>query len=264
MYLIMRRTVIAFLLLVITCGCGAHQLKQAQDSYNAAARIEAQVSWELSESVGDPLEGDAQALQYYHLSLALVDEALDKHSGSLKKDKLYGTALMLKALCQWRIAALDREADTNDIRDIVKKIEDSVAEEKIVLGTRDRVLLKALPGLQEHTLGLHQSDPDKAKKLFESAINTLNKALVDVNPPMDHPVRSYIYLAEMRSLRAWRWVEYPKRPKTSPDKEKWLKVWIARYEKLRNKVAPLMEANRGLRKQVEKMDKDFGYNPPKP
>lgn len=263
MYFIMRRTVIAFLLLVITYGCGAHQLKQAQDSYNAAARIEAQVSWELSESVGDPLEGDTQALQYYHLSLSLVDEALDKHAGSLKKDKLYGTAMMLKALCQWRIAALDREADTKEIRDIVNKIEDSVAKENIVLGTRDRVLLKALPGLHEHALGLHQSNPYKAKKLFESAINTLDKALVDVNPPMDHPVRSYIYLAEMRSLRAWRWVEYPNMPESTTEREQWLKVWINRYEKLRNKVAPLMKANRGLRKQVEEMDKDFGYNPVK-
>lgn len=259
MYHIIRKTAVVFLLLLVAIGCGAHRLKQAQDSYNEAAFIEAQVSFEEVEPTGDPLQGEAQALQNYRVALALTDEALEKHAENLRKDRLYGTALMLKALCQWRIAALDKEADHEKVREIVTDIEGRVEKEEITLGTRDRVLLKALPGLREHALALQQSDPKKAGALFDSALITLEEALTKVNPPTDHPVRAYIRLAQMRTLRAWRWVEYPNRPKDLEERAKWNEEWNKRYEVYREKLAPLMEANRGLRARVEKMDVDFGY-----
>ena len=37
------------LVLILAPGCGAHRLKDAQDSYNEAARLEARVSLELDE-----------------------------------------------------------------------------------------------------------------------------------------------------------------------------------------------------------------------
>lgn len=261
MHHIIRRIGIAFLLLIVAVGCGAHRLKQGQDSYNEAARIEARVSFEEMGPTGDPLEGGPQALQNYRVALALTDEALEKYAESLKKDQLYGTALMLKALSQWRIAALDKEADEIKVREIVTDIEDRIQKEKITLGTRDRVLLKALPGLREHALGLQQSDPNKAERLFKSALETLERSLSDVQPPADHPVRAYIRLAQMRTLRAWRWVEFPNRPKNPEGRKKWHKNWNAKYVVYRNELAPLMKANRGLRARVQKMDTDFGYQP---
>ncbi|UCE64157.1 MAG: hypothetical protein JSU59_03160 [Nitrospirota bacterium] len=256
---IIRRTGIVFLLLIVAFGCGAHRLKQAQDSYNEAARIEVMVSFEEVEPIGDPLKGDAQALRNYRLALALTDEALEKYPTSLKKDQLYGTALMLKALCQWRIVALDKEAGQERVREIVTDIEGRLGSEEITLGTRDRVLLKALPGLREHALGMQQSDPKKAGDLFDSSLETLENSLATVNPPADHPVRAYIRLAQMRTLRAWRWVEFPNRPNNLEERKKWNENWNERYAAYRTKLAPLMEANRGLRDRVEKMDKDFGY-----
>lgn len=258
---IIRRTAIAFLLLVVAVGCGAHRLKQAQDSYNEAARIEARVSFEEMEATGDPLEGGPQALQNYRVALALTDEALEKYAESLKKDQLYGTALMLKALSQWRIAALDKEADKIKVRKIVTDIENRIQEEKITLGTRDRVLLKALPGLREHALGLQQSDPKKAERLFKSALETLERSLSEVRPPADHPVRAYIRLAQMRTIRAWRWVEFPNRPKGIEELTEWNKNWNAKYVVYRNELAPLMKANLGLQLRVKKMDDGFGYAP---
>ncbi len=261
MHHIIKKTWIALLVLGIMFGCGGHRLKQAQDSYNEAARIEAQLSFEEIEPTGDPLEGLPQALRNYHIALSLTDDALEKHAESLKKDQLYGTALMIKALCQWRIAALDEEADQDKIREIIDDIDKRVKHENIMLGTRDKVLLRALPGLREHALGLQQSDPKKAQRFFESALSTLEKSLGDVNPPEDHPVRAYIRLAQMRTLRAWRWVEFPNRPKDLAKRKEWNDKWNARYVDYRNKLAPLMEANRGLRARVENMDKDFGYEP---
>lgn len=266
MYSIIRSTGIAFLLLVVAIGCGAHRLKQAQDSYNEAARIELQVSFEDREPTGNLFEGDSQALRNYQVALALTDEALNEYAKSLKDDKLYGTALMLKALCQWRIAALDEKADREAIRKIVNETKKLSKDKGITLGTRDRVLLKALPGLHEHAVGLQQSDPEKAVNFFESALETLGQALRTEKPPPDHPVRAYIRLAQMRTLRASRWVQYPNRPNNDPqtdvdEETEWLESWNKRYEVYRKKLAPLMLTNRGLKKMVEKMDNDFGYDP---
>lgn len=256
---VVQRTWIVLMTLLMMAGCGSHQLKTAQDSYNEAALLEAQLSFEEIESKGDPLAGTPQALRNYRVALSLTDTALEKHAKGLKQDELYGTALMLKALCQWRIAALDGEADPDKIKDIIDDIETRVGQENVTLGTRDRVLLKALPGLREHALGLQQSDPNRARRFFESALNTLDQSLSDVNPPQDHPVRTYIRLAQMRTLRAWRWVEYPHKPTDLPELIEWNRRWNQRYEAYRRRLAPLMEANVGLKARIEAMDKDFGY-----
>jgi len=255
-----RKTTFFVVLFLVVVGCGAHRLHQAQDSYNQAAMIEARVSFEAQGSEGDPLEGSPQALRNYRLALALTNEALQKYDDSLRKDQLYGTALMLKALCQWRVAALDQESDPDEVREIVARIENLIQNDGVKLGTRDRVLLKALPGLHEHDLALLQSDPQKAGRLFKSALSTLELALDQVNPPRDHAVRAYIRLSQMRTLRAWRWTAYPHRPRDSAELTRWNEEWNRSYETYRKALAPLMEANRGLREQVEEMDHVFGWD----
>jgi len=96
---------------------------------------------------------------------------------------------------------------------------------------------------------------------FESAVATLESSLSEVNPPPDHPVRSYIRLAQMRTLRAWRFAEYPNRPADLQERQKWNEEWNRKYNGYRKALEPLMEANRGLKAQVEKMDSDYGYTP---
>jgi hypothetical protein len=256
---IIRRISITLLVLVAFYGCGAHQLRQAQDSYNTAARIEEQLSFEELTPAGDPLEGASQALQNYRVALSLTDEALNRYAKSLKQDQLYGTGLILKALCQWRIAALQEDADKEKIQKIVGEIENRVQQEGIKLGTRDQVLLKALPGLYEHERGLQQHDPKIAARYFESALETLDNALREVKPPEDHPVRAYVHLAQLRTVRAWRWVEYPNRPKQMDQLKQWHDDWIRKYTFYRDKIAPLMDANRGLQSLVKNMDVIFGF-----
>jgi len=166
MYAINRKIWIFILAVFLMSGCGTHQLKQAQDSYNEAARIEARISFEDSKPAGNLLEESSQALSNYYIALSLVNEAIGKYTKDLEQDRLYGTALMLKALCEWRIAAMDETADQSRPQKIIQDIDRLVKEKKIVLGTRDRVLLKALPGLHEHALGLQQSNPDNAGRFF--------------------------------------------------------------------------------------------------
>jgi len=65
---IIQRTWIALLVVALMFGCSVHRLKQAQDSYNQAAQIEAQLSFEETEPTADPLEGASQALRNYRIS----------------------------------------------------------------------------------------------------------------------------------------------------------------------------------------------------
>ena len=216
-------------------------------------RLEAQ----LAEST-NPLTSSTQALQNYRLALSDSQKALDKYGDSLKKDKLYGTALILNALCQWRIAELDANADAEAIKKVVAATETLAKDQKIKLGTRDQVLLKALPGFREHTLAQREKDPARAKELYTSSLQTLDKALSDVSPPEDHPIRVYVRLFQMRTVRAWRWAEFPTRPEEPVDRKKWLKEFNARYVGYRNHLGPLLASNDALYKQVRELDKDFG------
>lgn len=204
--------------------------------------------------------GYAQTAQFaIQAGLRLYGTSRKAYVDSIKEDDLYGTALMLKALCQWRIAALDRDSDPQEIQQIVAEIENRVTAGQVSLGTRDRMLLKALPGPHEHELGLQQDDPQKAGRLFESALNILKSALNEVNPPQDHPARAYIRLAQMRSLRAWRWVDDVNRPTGIEALTQWHQAWNSKYQNYRTALVPLMAANPGLRARVETMDRDFGY-----
>jgi len=255
MHQIIRKTVMSLLLVVLVAGCGAHRLHQAQEMYNQAAQIEAQASLEDGEATGDPL--DVQALHQYRLARSLADEALDKHGRDLRADQLYGTALVLKALCEWRIAALDENVDSAAVREIVAGIGERAEAEEIALGTRDRVLLAALPGLTEHARGLREPDPQRAGALFESALETMENALTAVDPPADHPVRIYIRLAQLRTLRAWSHVAYDD-PPPGMDEDRWDQLWIARYRKYRDRLESLRGANPRVEQLLRKMDFDFG------
>jgi hypothetical protein len=255
MYRIIRRTWIAIVLVVITTGCGAHQLKQAQDSYNEAARIEAQASIEADQAKQDPLVTQS-LLHDYRIAQSLTKEALEKHETSLRQDQLYGTALMLNALCEWRIVALDESVkSTETVKQIVEVIKERVEAEQITLGTRDRVLVEALPGLAEHALGSREPDPDKAGRLFESALETLENSLKDVKPPADHPVRIYVNLAQLRTIIAWADVASKQLP-SGPDKD-----WIARYERYRKPLEPMAEQDPRLKRLLAQLDREFGYQP---
>ena len=258
-----RRILLGLLILLLVAGCGTHRLRQAQDAFNGAAQLEAQSTIENEDATGDPLLEIPQALSQYRIALALTEEALTDYGDRLQSERLYGTALMIKALCLWRIGALDENADKEAVAEIVTDIENRARESSIVLGTRDRVLLHALPGLREHALGLQTKDPERAAAFFESALETLETSLTG-EVPADHPVRIYIRLSQMKSLRAWRWVAYPNRPNVPTELKDWLQAWLTKYDVYRKRLEPFMEANRGLKQRVNEMDEVFGWQAKNP
>lgn len=213
---------IGFLLFcALLAGCTAASLRRAQDAFNGAAAAEA--AQRDAGMWGDGgLSLGVSALGQYRAALHEVDEQLQDHTEDLRGDQLLGTAYMLKALCLWRIADLaDGEAASASAADpldaTLATIRNELDAERIVLGTRDRVLLDGLPGLRDHDRGLRATKLDGdagAARYFDSAILTLDKALAAVAPPPQHPVRVYVHLAQLSSLRAWQSAAFGFLPQT--------------------------------------------------
>lgn len=215
------RTSVVLLLLVLPlllAGCVARGIREAQDAFNRAAAAEQQID-AAPEVTTDGMRGSSAAASGYALASSLLDSELAHHESDLAEEKLLGTALVLKALCLWRLdglaydgdvaAAPDSEAAKEDARrtaEFLAAVEKAKATDD--LGTRDRVLLEALPGLRDHDRALRAKDYETAKRFFVSAFETLERALQTVDPPKNHPVRVYVGLAQLRTLRAWQAANY--------------------------------------------------------
>ncbi len=74
-------------------------------------------------------------------------------------------------------------------------------QQPITLGTRDLVMLKALPGLLDHDRGRLANSLDRADAFFASAYKILGEA-AGAAPP-DHPVHIYLVMAQLQTLNAW-------------------------------------------------------------
>jgi hypothetical protein len=204
---------LALALLALT-SCAAVSLREAQDAFNAA--VAAESAQREAGMVGDGgLSTHVSALGDYRAALFAIDQQLGSGTEELREQQLLGTAYMLKALCLWRIADLADLAEqpnaTDGHTDALDALRTTIQAEydaqRIVLGTRDRVLLAALPGLRDHDRGLRATaleGPGSAAAWFGSAVATLEDALLTVDPPKGHPVRIYVWLAQLSSLRAWQ------------------------------------------------------------
>jgi len=222
-----------FLLLVLLClafGCAALTLREAQDSFNKAAEIELRAldrSWRSDNPDASP--GDAlAALNSYRLANAAATKLIEAHSASLKEDNLLGAAYVLKAMALWRISDLEAVQPSEDEKPgadqgtagpdkkpsntrqellaLLNRIEQILSNQGITLGTRDRVIFKALYGFYDHDGGRAESDYMKARVWFQSANKRLKESLSGVAP--QHPIRVYIGSARLRTLAAWNQALY--------------------------------------------------------
>jgi len=205
---------ILLLALLASLGCAAHQVREAQDAFNEAARSE-NAQRAVTLSGGSTLLASSSAAAGYRLSLNLLDEAIAKHEADLRGDRLYGTALVLKSLCLWRLADLDDdEAAATDLMATLARIQTERSGGTLTLGTRDRVMTEALSGLRDHDRGLRATDLDGAQESFRSSVKVLERALASEPLPGNHPVRIYLRLSQLASLRAWHAATYAFLPRT--------------------------------------------------
>lgn len=199
------------LLLLLGAACTARQIRDAQDEFNRAAAME-----NAAFSRGYSADGSALAIHPaagYRISLALVNRELAENEAALRKDRLYGTALLLKAMCLWRLAgdSTDPAAPPSG-----KQLSATVVEAKrehdagrAVLGTRDLAMLNALPGLRDHDLGLQAKSFGQAEGYFKSSLQVVGRVAADKQlVPKGHPAAIYLRLAMLSTCRAWHSAAY--------------------------------------------------------
>ena len=211
---------ISVLVLLLGVACTARHIRGAQDEFNRAAAAENAAFARGYAANGSELAANPAA--GYRLSLALVNRELADNEAKLRTDRLYGTALVLKAMCLWRLAgdsaggqrATDDEADApgpagTELSATIAKVTQEHAAGKAVLGTRDLAMLKALPGLRDHDLGLQAKSYAKAEAHFESSLDVVGRVVVDENlVPKGHPVAIYLRMAMLSTCRAWHSAAY--------------------------------------------------------
>jgi hypothetical protein len=240
-------------------GCGVRHIREAQDAFSRGALAEqamyAQATaeqWSPFVASGSPAAGE------YAIALSLVERELNENAAALKEDGLYGNALVLKALCIWRLTDLGdiTIGEAGDRTKLDMALDEIRALPAGTLGTRDRVLAAALPGLRDHDRGLRQSDYARAQGYFTSAIEQLDEALRDSETPARHPVRVYVHLAQLRTCRAW--LEF------AGDIDDQRKRARDEYTRVMKNFAPLWKGDAKLYALVSKIAKAMGENDPQP
>ena len=110
MYLIqcialLRQLLFLLLAIVLLAGCSTHNLRVAQDKFEEGSMQEWMMRNDPASNTGAAslLPATRPHTMYYREALVLVDENINKHKDDLVKDNLYCTALVLKALCHWKL-----------------------------------------------------------------------------------------------------------------------------------------------------------------
>lgn len=184
------------LVTILVAGCvSINRLREAQDAFNQAAAAEnaARLEGNPADAAINLISGSsgyASAL----LSLSKLDS---KDQQSLQNDGLWGTALTLKALCQWRLGQYSQAMDT-------AQQAQTVATNQIY--PRDYALLAALPGLIKTDQGyakIFQKAPfTEVEALLvgpSGAVQDIEKARHSVGT--NHPVQLYLIQAQLAAYR---------------------------------------------------------------
>ena len=193
-------------------GCTTRHIRDAQDSFNKAAKIENEITLQSYKYVIPSLESTdySIALAEYKQALLLLEKELEDNRSKLESENLLGTVYMLEILSLWRIMDLERDVteDVGYLDNLENKfvslqldISKSQKENKVMLGTRDKVLFAALPGLFDHDKGMRATDLSTSKRMFSSAYEVLDESVKIA--PRDHPVRIYIRFSQLQTLTAW-------------------------------------------------------------
>ena len=186
------------LLVVLAVGCASvNHLREAQDSFNQAADAENALRFDAKAadavaSLGAVRSGYASAL----LSLDKLETSKDQTQ--LRNDGLWGTALTLKAMTQWRLGQFDKAIATAELA------KQSASDQ---IYPRDRAVTTALPGLvktdQAYNKILLPTTPlaDVEALLIGGNGAVANLQSARDQAEKDHPVQIYLLQSQLAAYR---------------------------------------------------------------
>jgi len=191
------------MLIFLVAGCaGVNRLREAQDAFNQAAVAENTLRLESAR----PQEGSASdapaawsVARNGYASALLSLEKLDKaDEKKLRDDGLWGTALTLNALSQWRLGLFSKALATAG--EALNNAGDQVY-------SRDRALLAALPGLIKTDQAYNKILSDNpALSEVQDLLVGQNGAVANIQSARarvdrQHPVQVYLVQAQLAAYR---------------------------------------------------------------
>jgi hypothetical protein len=199
---------VLLVLATLAAGCASvNHLRDAQESFNDAASMENELRFDTTLAEG-ALQG--QLTQHttiqngYASALLSLDRLEAKDVERLKKDKLWGNVLALRALTEWKLGLLDRARDT------AREVQQAGADQ---VHPRDRALLLALPGLiktDEAFLALQRVPATPTPEQRAAILKNVQLLVADAGEAIDrgrgaidpaHPVQVYLIQARLAALR---------------------------------------------------------------
>lgn len=204
------RLALAVVLLAAVAGAGCasvNRLREAQDAFNQAAAEENRLRFDatLSEGAAQGQLAQSTTIQNgYASALLSLDRLEARDAERLKRDRLWGNVLALRAVAQWRLGLLDQARET------AREAQQAGADQ---VSPRDRALLLALPGLikTDEAFAVLQrlpAQPTAAQR--EAALRNVRALVTDAAEAIDrgrgaaeagHPVQLYLVQARLAALR---------------------------------------------------------------
>lgn len=186
----------AVLVSALMTGCaGINRLREAQDSFNQAATAENAAR--LDANPADATASLASVRASYASALLSLGKISSKDEQSLRSDGLWGTALTLKALCQWRVGQYEQAMSNAAL---------AQASAGDQLYPRDKALLTALPGLiktdQAYAKIFNSAPMQDIEELLigtRGAVHDLQNARATADAK--HPVQAYLIQAQLAAYR---------------------------------------------------------------
>lgn len=186
------------LLFALAVGCaGVNRLREAQDAFSQAAAAENALRFDTKAS--DAAAGLVSVRSGYASALLSLEKLEgSKEQTQLSNDGLWGAALTLKALTQWRLGQFDKAVATADLAK-------QGAGNQIY--PRDLAVIVALPGLvktdQAYDKILRTNAPlSEVEGLLigeRGAVANIEHARGQVD--RDHPVQIYLIQAQLAAYR---------------------------------------------------------------
>lgn len=191
------------LLVALAAGCASvNRLRDAQDAFNQAAAAENALRFDTKAA--DAATSLLSVRGGYTKALVSLEKLENtKEQRQLSRDGLWGTALTLKALTQWRLGQFEG-AITN------AELARTAAGDQIY--PRDLAILIALPGLVKtdqayykiiHTTRTNELAEVEAMLVGPSgAVADIENAHTQVDK--DHPVQVYLLQAQLAAYRNYQ------------------------------------------------------------